>query len=103
MDMGLGKLQELVMDREAWRTVVHGHKESDTTERLNWTEDIWGLEMLSNLPKFTKWVKRDRAECTNQISTDSKNQALKCSLSCFFDREEASLILEGQVAFNHRV
>ena len=24
MDMGLGKLQELVMDREAWRAVIHG-------------------------------------------------------------------------------
>ena len=30
MDMGLGELQELVMDREAWRAAIHGVKKSWT-------------------------------------------------------------------------
>ena len=35
MGMSFGKLQEMVMDREAWHAVVHGVTELDTTEGLH--------------------------------------------------------------------
>ena len=35
MNMNVGKLQEMVSDREAWYAAVHGVSESDTTGQLN--------------------------------------------------------------------
>ena len=50
MDMGLGGLQELVLDREAWRAAVHGVVKSqiglsDWTE-LNWTETLYEVTSI---------------------------------------------------------
>ena len=56
MDMGLGGLQKLVMDREAWRAAVHGVTELYVTEWLNWTwseRDKAGLNKKNHLLRET--------------------------------------------------
>ena len=65
MGVSLSELQGFVMDREAWRAVIHGVAESNMTEELNWTE--------AKHPKTRiKQINEDQAQRANIKSSKEK-------------------------------
>ena len=58
MEVGLGELRELVMDREAWRAVIHGVAKSQT-QLSDWTELNWMAEREEEVKSLLMRVKEE--------------------------------------------
>ena len=69
MDMGLGELRELVMDREVWRAAIHGVAKSQT-QLSDWTELKKDARTVKNINNFGKILKQTEQDWWKKPKTE---------------------------------
>ena len=91
MDVSLSELQELVMDRKAWRAAIHGVTKS-WTRLSNWTELNWTEWRWNYYPLFLDV----ETEAGPELSSESQTEDLST-------RDLSSLVLSGVLPYVHTV